>query len=76
MASKLHRIGRFQRQFVTRLGLTALLTLSLHLESSTPARAQLGSCTGCTTEQYWDEDLQKWCTRFYCTDPSFPTCMG
>jgi hypothetical protein len=37
--------------------------------------AQFGTCSGCTTEEYWDPDLGKWCTRYYCTDPNFPSCL-
>lgn len=39
------------------------------------AQAQFGACSGCTSEEYWDPDLGKWCTRYYCTDPNFPSCL-
>lgn len=76
MTTRWHRWKRIAWRFAARLGLIVLMSITFRAELVKPAAAQFGSCTGCTIEQYWDADLQKWCTRYYCTDPSFPACMS
>lgn len=64
-----------QKRLGRRFIVASMLLLAVALFKQN-AVAQFGSCSGCSVEWYWNEELGRMCQRYYCTDPRFPNCLG